>query len=82
LLPATGRTHQLRLHMSGLGIPILNDPVYPVVLPERAPDDFTDPLQLLASVVAFTDPVTGEELRFTTRRTLEAWPPDSPAGPA
>jgi tRNA pseudouridine32 synthase/23S rRNA pseudouridine746 synthase len=80
LLPATGRTHQLRLHMSGLGVPILNDPVYPVVLPERAPDDFTDPLQLLASVLAFTDPVTGAELRFTSRRTLAAWPP--PTGPA
>ncbi|MEY9876736.1 tRNA pseudouridine32 synthase/23S rRNA pseudouridine746 synthase [Streptacidiphilus sp. MAP12-33] len=75
LLPATGRTHQLRLHMSGLSIAILNDPVYPVVLPERAPDDFTDPLQLLAAVLAFTDPVTGEELRFTSRRTLAAWPP-------
>jgi tRNA pseudouridine32 synthase/23S rRNA pseudouridine746 synthase len=75
LLPATGRTHQLRLHMSGLGIPILGDPVYPVVLPERAPDDFSDPLQLLASVLAFTDPVTGDELRFTSRRRLAAWPP-------
>ncbi|MFJ9850833.1 pseudouridine synthase [Streptomyces sp. NPDC101150] len=29
LLPATGRTHQLRVHMNGLGLPILNDPVYP-----------------------------------------------------
>ncbi|SEM30974.1 pseudouridine synthase [Streptacidiphilus jiangxiensis] len=77
LLPATGRTHQLRLHMSGLGIPILGDPVYPVVLPERAPDDFSDPLQLLASVLAFTDPITGAELRFTSRRTLAAWPPAS-----
>ncbi|RAG84780.1 pseudouridylate synthase [Streptacidiphilus pinicola] len=79
LLPATGRTHQLRLHMSGLGVPILGDPVYPVVLPDPAPDDFSDPLQLLASVLAFTDPVSGEELRFTTRRTLAAWPAhDSP----
>ncbi|WP_042387731.1 pseudouridine synthase [Streptacidiphilus melanogenes] len=78
LLPATGRTHQLRLHMSGLGLAILNDPVYPVVLPERAPDDFSDPLQLLASVLAFTDPVTGEPLEFTSRRTLAAWPPPAP----
>jgi tRNA pseudouridine32 synthase/23S rRNA pseudouridine746 synthase len=74
LVPATGRTHQLRLHMSSLGIPILGDPVYPVVRDEPAPEDFSDPLQLLASVLEFTDPVTGEPLRFTTRRTLAAWP--------
>ncbi|MFE6052375.1 pseudouridine synthase [Kitasatospora sp. NPDC056446] len=73
LRPLTGRTHQLRLHMSGLGLPILGDPVYPVVLPEPAPDDFRGPLQLLASVVEFTDPLTGRERRFETRRTLTAW---------
>ncbi|MFF4652839.1 pseudouridine synthase [Streptomyces sp. NPDC001380] len=73
LLPATGRTHQLRLHMSGLGVPILGDPVYPVVLPEPAPDDFTRPLQLLARVLEFTDPLTGVRRRFESRRTLEAW---------
>ncbi|MGW6916501.1 pseudouridine synthase [Kitasatospora sp. NPDC054939] len=73
LLPATGRTHQLRLHMSSLGLPILGDPVYPRVLPEPAPDDFRRPLQLLASAVEFTDPLTGEERRFESRRTLAAW---------
>ncbi|MGW3044559.1 RluA family pseudouridine synthase [Kitasatospora sp. NPDC001159] len=73
LRPRTGRTHQLRLHMCGLGVPILGDPVYPVVLPEPAPDDFRRPLQLLASVVEFTDPLTGRECRFESRRTLSAW---------
>ncbi|MFJ9609410.1 pseudouridine synthase [Kitasatospora sp. NPDC101176] len=73
LRPLSGRTHQLRLHMSGLGVPILGDPVYPVVLPEPAPDDFRRPLQLLASAVEFTDPLTGREHRFETRRTLAAW---------
>ncbi|MGW4893133.1 pseudouridine synthase [Kitasatospora sp. NPDC004240] len=73
LRPLSGRTHQLRLHMSGLGLPILGDPVYPVVLPETAPDDFRRPLQLLASVVEFTDPLTGAERRFESRRTLAAW---------
>ncbi|MER7752314.1 pseudouridine synthase [Kitasatospora sp. NPDC097643] len=73
LRPLSGRTHQLRLHMSGLGVPILGDPVYPVVLPEPAPDDFRRPLQLLASVVEFTDPLTGRERRFETGRTLAAW---------
>jgi tRNA pseudouridine32 synthase/23S rRNA pseudouridine746 synthase len=32
LWPSTGRTHQLRVHMNALGLPLLNDPVYPVVL--------------------------------------------------
>ncbi|MEU3560176.1 pseudouridine synthase [Kitasatospora sp. NPDC006786] len=73
LRPLSGRTHQLRLHMCGLGLPILGDPVYPVVLPEPAPDDFRGPLQLLASTVEFTDPLTGRERRFETRRTLAAW---------
>ncbi|MFE3873171.1 RluA family pseudouridine synthase [Kitasatospora sp. NPDC059146] len=78
LQPLSGRTHQLRLHMSGLGVPILGDPVYPVVLPEPAPDDFRRPLQLLASTVEFTDPLTGRERRFESRRTLAAW--DDPSG--
>ncbi|GAA1245647.1 RluA family pseudouridine synthase [Kitasatospora nipponensis] len=73
LLPLTGRTHQLRLHMSALGIPILGDPVYPQVLPEPAPDDFRAPLQLLAASLEFTDPLTGREVRLRSRRTLAAW---------
>src|SRR5699024_5284511 len=38
LHPTTGRTHQLRLHMSGLGVPILGDDLYPTPV-QRAPDD-------------------------------------------
>ncbi len=72
LLPTTGRTHQLRLHLSTLGIPILGDDFYPV-LTEKPLDDFTRPLQLLASVLAFTDPISGERRRFRTGRTLAAW---------
>ncbi|MFI2611727.1 pseudouridine synthase [Kitasatospora sp. NPDC018619] len=73
LRPLSGRTHQLRLHMCGLGLPILGDPVYPEVLPEPAPDDFRRPLQLLATTVEFTDPLTGRPRRFESRRTLAAW---------
>lgn len=72
LSPTTGRTHQLRLHMSGLGVPILGDDFYPV-LTDRPLDDFSRPLQLLASTLGFTDPITGEPRRFTTRRSLQAW---------
>jgi tRNA pseudouridine32 synthase/23S rRNA pseudouridine746 synthase len=69
LTPLTGRTHQLRVHMAGLGIPIVGDPLYPVAR-EHRPDDFSDPLQLLAHTLAFTDPLTGEARCFTSRRTL------------
>ncbi|XVV01623.1 pseudouridine synthase [Actinosynnema sp. CA-248983] len=69
LLPATGRTHQLRLHMASLGVPIRNDDFYPV-LREKPLDDFTDPLQLLAKVLAFTDPVSGVRHRFESQLSL------------
>jgi tRNA pseudouridine32 synthase/23S rRNA pseudouridine746 synthase len=74
LAPETGRTHQLRLHMAGLGIPIDGDPLYPEVRPEvaAAPDlgDFSNPLQLLAHSVEFDDPFTGERRRFVSTRDL------------
>ncbi|GAA4474570.1 RluA family pseudouridine synthase [Rhodococcus olei] len=69
LLPTTGRTHQLRLHMWSLGVPVVGDDFYPT-LRDRAPGDFTDPLRLLARSVRFPDPVTGETRVFTSRRTL------------
>jgi tRNA pseudouridine32 synthase/23S rRNA pseudouridine746 synthase len=76
LRPSTGRTHQLRVHLSGLGVPILGDDFYPE-LREKPLDDFTKPLQLLAKILAFDDPVTGTHRRFTSERRLSAW--DDPA---
>ncbi|MEV4685459.1 RluA family pseudouridine synthase [Streptomyces kurssanovii] len=73
LLPATGRTHQLRVHMNALGLPILHDPLYPVVLPD-GPDDYARPLQLLARGLEFTDPVTGEPRSFRSRLEFTQWP--------
>ncbi|MFE9484542.1 pseudouridine synthase [Streptomyces spororaveus] len=72
LTPRTGRTHQLRVHMNSLGLPILGDPVYPQVT-DPAPDDYRRPLQLLARVLEFTDPVTARVHRFESGRTLQAW---------
>jgi tRNA pseudouridine32 synthase/23S rRNA pseudouridine746 synthase len=72
LTPHTGRTHQLRVHMNAVGLPILGDPYFPE-LTDPAPDDFSRPLQLLARTLEFTDPLTGARHRFESRRTLQAW---------
>ena len=69
LTPLTGKTHQLRVHLHGLGIPIVDDPIYPAVR-EVSVDDFSRPLQLLASGLEFTDPVDGSERRFESGRRL------------
>jgi tRNA pseudouridine32 synthase/23S rRNA pseudouridine746 synthase len=73
LVPTTGQTHQLRVHMTALGVPILGDPLYPEVTGPVPAGDFRRPLQLLARTLEFTDPVTGEERRFRSGRTLAAW---------
>ncbi|MEU5097098.1 RluA family pseudouridine synthase [Streptomyces sp. NPDC020996] len=73
LVPATGQTHQLRVHMNALGVPILGDPLYPEVTGPVPAGDFRRPLQLLARTLEFTDPVTGAEHRFRSARTLTAW---------
>ena len=69
LNPVTGKKHQLRVHMHALGLPILNDRMYPpvAITPD---DDYRLPLQLLAKSIAFTDPVTGENRLFESRLKL------------
>ncbi|MFE7420531.1 pseudouridine synthase [Rhodococcus sp. NPDC057529] len=69
LLPKTGRTHQLRLHMSSLGLPIEGDNYYPDFR-RSEPGDFSTPLRLLARAIEFTDPRSGGVRRFESRRTL------------
>ena len=56
----TGRTHQIRVHMSYLGYPLVGDPLYGTRKNNR---DF--PGQALhAYALGFIDPRTGEELYF------------------
>ena len=71
--PVTGKRHQIRLHMTSIGCPIVNDPLYPVLRPEPKMHD-EPPLQLLSRRLAFTDPITGADLEFVSKRRLALWP--------
>lgn len=74
LEPVTGKRHQLRVHMNALGLPICGDQFYPVVRRGPGePEDYADPLRLLARAIAFTDPVTGERRQFESGLSLD-WP--------
>ena len=73
LTPRTGRTHQLRVHMCALGVPIANDPLYPDVI-DVAPEDFSAPLQLLAASLEFDDPLSGRRHRFVSGRCFASDP--------
>ena len=66
LIPITGRKHQLRVHLSALGIAIINDTLYsPGSFPED--DDFSRPLKLLARSISFQDPLSGRERYFESK---------------
>ncbi|MBC7916927.1 MAG: pseudouridine synthase [Rhodoferax sp.] len=69
LKPLTGQRHQLRVHMHALGLPILNDGIYPILTPEDA-TDYDKPLQLLAKYLQFVDPVTQSTLEFESQLKL------------
>jgi 23S rRNA pseudouridine1911/1915/1917 synthase len=69
----TGRTHQIRVHMTELGHPLIGDPVYGRSRPGRTKDLEPDaaaallgfPRQALhAWLLGFDHPVTGKHLRF------------------
>ncbi len=65
LYPKTGRTHQLRVHLSSIGHPILGDPTYGG-RKVRTIDDVEIPRVMLhACTLGFTHPVTAERKDFT-----------------
>jgi 23S rRNA pseudouridine1911/1915/1917 synthase len=62
LLPQTGRTHQLRVHMQWIGFPILGDPLYGS---PSANKKFGAKRQLLhAHLLRFSHPITQEEVEL------------------
>ena len=69
LVPSTGRKHQLRLHLANLGIPVMNDKLYPAMT-SSDDDDFSSPLKLLAKSIAFQDPLTGQQHYFESGKKL------------
>jgi tRNA pseudouridine32 synthase/23S rRNA pseudouridine746 synthase len=71
LIPGSGKKHQLRCHLNALGIPILNDQIYPNLTPYLKYDlDLSRPLQLLAKEIAFLDPVNHQERQFISQMQL------------
>lgn len=69
LEPLTGKKHQLRVHLSHLGYPIINDNYYPKLHP-CSYASFDKPLHLLAKRLCFFDPVENKELSFTAPGSL------------
>jgi 23S rRNA pseudouridine1911/1915/1917 synthase len=59
--PATGRTHQIRVHLASVGLPIVGDPVYGR---RHARETAVGRPALHAALLGFTHPASGARLRF------------------
>ncbi len=74
LQPVTGKKHQLRVHLGGIGACIINDPLYSDYSDIETLDDYHRPMQLLAHRLEFIDPVTGRLMEFMSNFSLSLFP--------
>lgn len=63
--PETGRTHQIRVHLSAIGYPVVGDPVYGVKSP------YLSRQFMHACRLGFKLPSTGEYVEFTSELPLD-----------
>jgi 23S rRNA pseudouridine1911/1915/1917 synthase len=60
----TGRTHQIRVHLGHMGLPVVGDPVYGRTALDRLLPDCPARQMLHAERLAFAHPVSGQALDF------------------
>lgn len=72
LKPITGRTHQLRVHCSHMGYPILGDPQYGSEASKRYSEEMDILTQLLcAKKLEFSHPITGENMCLKSKLSVK-----------
>ena len=69
----TGRTHQIRVHLSAIGCPVRGDFLYGEEQPEEYPGRFA----LHSAALETVHPVTGEKILLTSRPAWAEHIPDS-----
>lgn len=74
LTPLTGRTHQLRVHLTAIGHPLLGDPTYGGRKVKEVAGIAIPRVMLHAKTLGFTHPVSGASLAFSA-----VLPPDMAA---
>lgn len=66
LMPRTGRTHQLRVHLKHMGHPIVSDPIYGGRKQLKEDLKWCPRLFLHAKYLEFEHPMTGKRVSFET----------------
>ena len=69
LMPITGRSHQLRIHLASIGHPILGCDLYA----HEAAFKASDRLMLHANCIAFSHPISKEHFSFKSAVSLKSW---------